>query len=108
MRKVDTFLRRSASSVPVFTNNFKFHLATLSIIKLLGKSDYVIADLNTISEDNFSEDLLHNSVIELAEKATEFASEHKLFYERIAKSREFIDYLLEESSEGEEVRSVRL
>lgn len=108
MKKVDTFLRGVASGVPLFTNNFKFHIAMLSTIKLLGKSDYAILDLNEISEDDFSEDLLRNTVIELGDKATEFANEHKLFYERIAKSKEFIDYLLEELSEGEAVRSVRL
>lgn len=93
MKRIDNFLRNIPG--PQLKINFKFHLAMLATIKLIDKKDYEAADLDLISENNYSDDLLIDSLEKIVKLAIEYSKEHELSFERIAKSKDFISYMLE-------------
>ncbi|MCK4476391.1 MAG: AIPR family protein [Methanophagales archaeon] len=96
MKRIDNYLRDEISGATHFRTNFKFHLAMLSTIKLLGKKDYRVADLTSISEENFSDKLLLESLDDISTLGGVFSGEHGSYsIERVAKSKEFVEYLID-------------
>ena len=105
MKRIDNFLRNESTEYPAQEiNDLKFHLAMLSTIKLLGKNEYEATDVTSLSEDDFSWDLLTESLDEIIDLVREFADETYGTIGRIAKSRDFVNYMIKNidlsSSEG--------
>ena len=104
MKRIDNFLRNESVEYPAQDKkDLKFHLAMLSTIKLLGKTDYVATDVISLTEDDFSKDVLAESLQETIKLANEFADETSGTIGKIAKKRDFVNYMTENielSSEG--------
>jgi hypothetical protein len=105
MKRIDNFLRNESVEYPAQDKkDLKFHLAMLSTIKLLGKNEYEATDVTSLSEDDFSWDLLTESLDEIIDLVREFADETYGTIGRIAKSRDFVNYMIKNidlsSSEG--------
>lgn len=93
MKRIDNFLRNV--SAPQLKTNFKFHLAMFSTIKLVDRKDYEAADLDLISEVDYSDVLLIESLEKIVDLAIKYSKEHDLSFERIAKSKDFLTYMLD-------------
>ncbi len=105
MKRIDNFLRNESTEyIAQEIKDLKFHLAMLSTIKLLGKKEYEATDVTSLSEDDFSKDILTESWHETFELAIEFADKTEWTFGRIAKTRDFVNYMIKNidlsSSEG--------
>lgn len=95
MKRIDNYLRNESAELPIQgKDNLKFHLAMLSTIKLIGNKDYKATDMSGLSASHFTKELLTESLQEMIKSTEEFASKRGWTIERIAKSREFVDYML--------------
>ena len=94
MKRVDKFLRRGLD-IPLLTNYFKFHIATITTMKLIGKKIYDIDDLISLSDEDYSEDILKATSMEIGELVVKYSAKQGFPIDRIAKSADFIHYLID-------------
>jgi len=96
MKRIDNYLRSESANLPTQgKDNLKFHLAMISTIKVIGKKDYKTTDMSRLSVNDFTQGLLTESLQETTKLAEQFANDHGWTIERIAKSREFVEYMVE-------------
>ena len=81
--------------MPDLTNYFKFHIAMITTMKLIGKKDYDIDDLISLQDEDYSEDVLKATSIEIGELVVKYSEEREFPIDRIAKSPDFIHYLVD-------------
>lgn len=108
MKKVEAFLRNTASEISRQENNLwsypaplsilSFHLAMLLIVKLVGKTNYNFIDVETILKAEISQDLFNQTLSELISLTNKYINinpQSSLSINTIVKRREFVNYLLQ-------------
>lgn len=88
IKQVDSFLRGFSLEA---ARTLKYHVAMDLVIKLLGKKDYEPSEVISLLDTNLSKELL----IESSKKVVGLAKSFGGPIEKITKSREFVNYLLE-------------
>jgi len=101
MRKIDWYLRSSDFGEP-YKTNVKWHLATLIMVKLLGKKDYTIEDLEKILDVSIENDLIENTMLELVSLTDDYMSEHNVIFRSVSVSKEFVSHILERVTLGKQ------
>lgn len=100
MKKIDTFIRASSFEYSMQQkSNLKFHLAMLVTVKLIGKTSYKPVEVVSMLETKLSslqEDILNQALSEIIGLVYKYANsqERLIDIDRIAKSKEFVNYLL--------------
>jgi hypothetical protein len=89
MKNIEKFLREKPPLQQVKT--FKFHLAMVVVIKLLGKIDYDSSDILSLSDKEIPKQLIINSLSEIFKQAQPLGSD----INKTSKSKEFVNQLLE-------------
>jgi hypothetical protein len=77
-------------------NNLKFHTAMALMAKLTGTRDYAQQNIEALSFDIITDQLIVDCFNETISLATQYATHRGWTIERLAKNREFVDYLLKE------------
>jgi len=103
MRKIDQNLRNNFPEYPIHEkNNLRFHIGMVALIKLLSKKEYSVTDLSAmflpaaIEDDKFIEKVnISDSVKSTIQIARKFATRERKTIELISKSRNFVEYLLD-------------
>ena len=94
MKKIDWHLHNSDFGEP-YKTNVKWHLATLIMVKLLGKKDYTIEDLEKILDVSIGDDLIEDTMSELVSLTDEYMDEHNVIFRTVSVAKEFVNYILE-------------
>lgn len=96
MKRIDGFIRNESLNIPLQEkSNLRFHLAMLLMIRFFGRKDYNSADIEALKEDPFVDNDLTKVLSELVDLARSYASTKGLTLERIAKSRDFVDFVFD-------------
>lgn len=97
MKIMDTFIRSTSSEYTwQERSNLRFHLAMLVIIKLLKRKDYGSTEIQSLLSIEFNQEILAQSLSELMSLTYEYAESLETpSIDRIAKSREFVTYVLD-------------
>ncbi len=93
MKKIDKFLRKSNFDEQ-YKTNFKWHVATLIIVNLLGRRHYTIEDLEKILDINIEDGLIKGAMSEVIASADEYMVSHDVIFRTVSGSREFVNYML--------------
>ena len=101
MKKIDWYLHSSDFGEP-YKTNVKWHLATLIMVKLLGKKDYTIEDLEKILDVSIEDDLIENTMLELVSLTDDYMSEHNVIFRSVSVSKEFVSHILERVTLGKQ------
>ena len=100
LKRIDLFNRTVGEQFEDrYRNNLKFHIAMVCTINLLKNCKYSINDITKITDYNFSDDELITATKDCSGIANEFINSNGLQLERIAKSRDFVLFLLEKLNE---------
>jgi hypothetical protein len=94
MKKIDWYLHDSDFGEP-YKTNVKWHLATLIIIKLLGKKDYTIEDLEKILDVSMDNDLIEETMLELVVLTDAYMAIHDVIFRTVSVSKDFVNYIIE-------------
>lgn len=76
-------------------SNLKFHIAMVLMAKLTGTRDYTDQNIESISFDSITDALIADCFNQTIALATQYATQKEWTIERLAKNREFVDYLLD-------------
>lgn len=93
MKKIEWYLR-SSDFKEQYKTNLKWHLGTLIMVKLLGKRDYAIDDLEKILDSPIENDLIQETMSELVAFADEYMSSRKVIFRTASGNKEFVNYML--------------
>ena len=94
MKKIDRYLHGSDFGEP-YKTNVKWHLATLIMVKLTGKKNYTIEDLEKILDITIDNDLIENTMSELVSLTDGYMNEHNVIFRTVSVSKDFVNYILE-------------
>jgi hypothetical protein len=94
MKKIDWYVHDSDLGEQ-YKTNLKWHLATLIIVKLLGKRYYTIRDLEKILDVSIEDDFIADTVLELVYLTDEYMSERNVIFRTVSVAREFVSYILD-------------
>ena len=96
MKRVDAFIRNYATQYSMRDKtDLKFHILMTLIAKLTGTKDYQVADVEALQEVDIQQDILDETVSEVVESARSYSESQDLPIERIAKTRDFVTYVIE-------------
>ena len=77
----------------------------VAIIKVTGKIDYSIKDVGFLTIDIIDEQLIFDSISTTIQLAREYMERNDTSLERLAKSKDFVEYIKNQFSDFEEVAS---
>jgi hypothetical protein len=96
MKKIEKFLRDAPGQYSLQEkNNLKFHLAMVLIIKKIGKKEYTPKDILELAKSPIKLDILDEAFSEIVNIVRKYSEDNGLQIDVIAKSREFINYLID-------------
>jgi hypothetical protein len=72
------------------------------MVKLLGKKDYTIEDLEKILDVSIEDDLIENTMLELVSLTDDYMSEHNVIFRSVSVSKEFVSHILERVTLGKQ------
>jgi hypothetical protein len=94
MKKIDSFIRNSDYGEQ-YKSNLRWHLATLIMVKLLGKKDYTIEDIESILDINLENSLIKDAMLELIKLADTYLETHDVIFRTMSTNKDFVNYILE-------------
>ena len=94
MKKIEWYVHDSGLGEQ-YKTNLKWHLATLIIVKLLGKRYYTIGDLEKILDVSIEDDFIADTMSELIYLTDEYMSERDVIFRTVSTAREFVNYILD-------------
>jgi len=98
MKRVDEVLRSDLPKIkaiqPEIRRNFRFHVCTAAIVAKIGSSQYDINGVRAIAADDFSPAEIAASAGRIATVYTNYSSTHPYHVDQIAKSAEFVTFML--------------
>ena len=94
MKKIDWYIRNSDFGEQ-YKTNLRWHVATLVIVKLLGKKYYTVEDLENILDVPIEDDLIEETMSELIIFADEYIGSHGVIFRTVSGTKEFVNYMLE-------------
>lgn len=94
MKKIDWHLHNSDFGEP-YKTNVKWHLATLIMVKLIGKKDYDIEDLEKILDVSIDDDLIEDTMSELVALTDEYMSTRDVIFRTVSVAKEFVNFILD-------------
>jgi len=64
-------------------------------VKLLGKKDYKVEDIELILDINLENSLINQTMLELIKFTDEYLKSHNIIFRTLSSSKEFTNYILE-------------
>lgn len=97
MKRIEFFMRTEFQNrASQDSNNLKFHIAMTLMVKLVGKRNYTSQNIQSVSFDTITGQLITDCVAETISLAKKYATQRGWTIERLAKNRDFVNYLLDE------------
>ncbi len=108
MKQVELFIRNNTSKQSKQEYNIQwrhtspirilsFHLAMLIVVKMLGKNDYILTDIESLLKVNLESEIISQTLYELIELTDQYAdSRPSQSINTIVKQKEFVKFLIEE------------
>lgn len=100
MKKIDSYMR-SCDYDERYKTNLKWHLATFTMIRLLGKKDYTIKDIESILDVNIETRLIDRTMSDLIKLTDMYLASHNVTFRTLSGNKEFVNYILERIGIGE-------
>lgn len=94
MRKIDWYVHNS-NIREEYKTNLKWHIAMIITVKLLGKKDYTIEDLEKILDVSIEDDLIGDTMSELIELADMYMASRDVIFRTVSGTKEFVNYVLD-------------
>ncbi len=95
MKKIEDYLRNKDGkfTVPEKTN-FRFHVAMITIMRVIKKKDYQIEDLINLDIKKINKSITNNTIKFVLDSASKFLASQGGTLDSIAKSKPFVDNIL--------------
>lgn len=93
MKKIEWYLRNSTFKEQ-YKTNLKWHIGTFIMVKLLGKRDYSIDDIEKILDVHIENDLIQETMSELVALADEYMTARNVIFRTVSGNKEFVNYVL--------------
>ena len=94
MKKIDSYMH-SSDYGEQYKTNLKWHLATLVMVKLLGKKEYTIQDIESIIDATMETKLIDEAMSELVILADMYIASHGVIFRTMSGNKDFVTYILE-------------
>mgnify|MGYP001615040087 FL=1 len=94
MKKVEEFiLANPVKSNRVQKRNLRFHIALMTVMKVVNKDDYKILDLYNLDINSFNKEVVDDASNTTLKMANQLIKKNKSTLDKIVKSRELTNYL---------------
>ncbi|MBS5909584.1 MAG: AIPR family protein [Paenibacillus macerans] len=94
MKKIEYFLKDVPEELDDYIQ-FRFHLGMMTVINILGRSSYSVAEVTTLSIDTITNDLLMDVFEKMVGIIDEYKSKHQGSLDKISKTRDLVENLIQ-------------